>query len=183
MNPYDLSRLADDALLRDAPRTTGSEFAALARGLAHIAEIDERKLYLPRAHASMLRYCVAELRLTEDEAYHRIRAARTARRYPGIFPALADGRLTLTAVLTLAPLLTPENAGELLRAAEGQGKTGLQRLIAEHFPRTESLPMVVARPSPQRDGELVPERVGIAASSTPVDAPAPPGRTDLGGEL
>ena len=43
-------------------------------------------------------------------AYKRIRVARTARQFPAIHDMLADGRLHLTAVVLLAPYLTPENA-------------------------------------------------------------------------
>ena len=46
--------------------------------LAHIAEVDARKLYLPAAHPSMFSYCVEELGLSEDAAYSASR--RRARR-------------------------------------------------------------------------------------------------------
>jgi hypothetical protein len=47
--------------------------------------------------------------------------------------ALAEGRLHLTAVLKLAPLLTPENADELIHAATHKTKEQLDALPAERF--------------------------------------------------
>src|SRR5262249_18262339 len=88
--------------------------------LARLAEFDDRRLYPPEGYPSMFAWCVEVLGFSEDCAYKRIRAARTARRFPAIFPALAGGRLSLSAVLLLAPHLEPEGADELLAAAAGK---------------------------------------------------------------
>jgi len=45
----------------------------------------------------MYAYCVGRLRLSDQSAFKRIRVARAAREFPAIFPALADGRLNLSA--------------------------------------------------------------------------------------
>jgi hypothetical protein len=66
----------------------------------------------PAGRPSMFAYCVEGTHFCEETAPGRIRAARVARQFPGIFPAAADGRLNLGAVAILAPDLTPENAGE-----------------------------------------------------------------------
>src|SRR5439155_25472014 len=128
---------------------------------AHIAESDARKLYLPAAYPSMFAYCVQELRLSEDAAYNRIRPARLARQFPGIFEAVADGRLHLGAIGLLAPYLTPENAEELLLAASHRTKSEIEELLAHRFPRAEAMGLVMAVPAlPARTGESpVPERV------------------------
>ena len=91
--------------------------------LAHVAEVDARRLYLPAAYPSMRLYCVHELLMSEEVAFKRIRAARTARRFPAIFAALADERLHLTAVVLLTPYLTKETADDLLSAAEHKSKS------------------------------------------------------------
>src|SRR5437867_2932282 len=116
MCTYSLSHLSDSALLRDLAALVAHDRATTAVLLAHVAEVDERRLYLPAAYPSMYAYCVGELRLCEQAAFKRIRAARTARRFPAIFPALAEGRLHLSGVVMLASYLTPENADELLAA-------------------------------------------------------------------
>src|SRR5205823_997813 len=84
--------------------------------LAHLGEVDERQLYRAAAYESMFMYCVHELHMSEDTAVRRIGVARTAREFPAIFPALADGRLNLTAVLLLTPHLSLETAEALLAA-------------------------------------------------------------------
>src|SRR5258706_11971150 len=114
MQRYSLSHLSDDALRRGLSATVACELGATAELLAHIAEFDARRLYLPAAYPSMFAYCVGELHLSEDAAAKRIQAARVARRCPVVLAALADGRVHLSGVCLLAPHLTPENAAELL---------------------------------------------------------------------
>src|SRR5207249_6802759 len=111
--------------------------ATTAALLAHIAEVDARKLYLPAAHPSMFSWCVHELGFPEEVAFKRIRAARAARQFPAIFAMVADGRLNVTAVVLLAPHLASENADGLLGAAAHQSKAGIERLLAERFPRPD----------------------------------------------
>jgi hypothetical protein len=139
--------------------------------LAHIAEVDARKLYLPAAYPSIFAYCVQELHLSEDAASKRIKAARAARRFPAIFEALAQGRLHLSAVVLLAPHLTDDTAVGLLAAATHRSKCGIERLLAERFPRPDVLAWVEAIP-------------GSSASSAEQHAPGhvedqlAPGRVD-----
>ena len=135
MNKFSLIHLCDQVLLDDLGALVAHDRANTAALLAHIAEVDARKLYLPAACPSMYEYCLQELRLSEDEAFVRIRAARTARQHPAVFTALAGGRLSLSAVLLLAPYLTRENAGELLAAAAHQTCSEIREILAEHFPR------------------------------------------------
>src|SRR6266536_6564768 len=101
MCTYSLSHLSDSVLLRDLAALVAHDRATTARLLAHLAEVDERRLYLPAAYPSMYAYCVGELRLCEQAAFKRIRAARTARQFPAVFPALAEGRLHLSGVVLL----------------------------------------------------------------------------------
>src|SRR5438105_7996758 len=131
MDTYEPTPLSDPALLRGLPYLTDQHRTTTASLLAHLAEVDARKLYLPAACPSMFHYCVRELRLSEDEAYKRVRAARAGREYPAIFVALAEGRLHLSAVVLLAPHLTPENASELVSASFGKPRFAIQRLLAE----------------------------------------------------
>src|SRR5580765_1596033 len=118
--------------------------------LAHIAEVDARKLYLPAGYPSMHAYCVQRLRLSEDAALKRIQAARAARQFPIIFTALAEGRLHLSGVCLLAPYLKEASAGDLLAAAMDRSKDDIARLIAQRFPRTELLELVEELPSSAR---------------------------------
>ncbi len=137
MNGYSLGHLSDSAVLRGLASLVAQDCVTTAAMLAHLAEVDARKLYLPAAYPSMFAYCVGELRVSEDAAFRRLRAARTARAFPMIFPAVAGGRLSLSAVLVLAPYLTRESAAGLVAAAEHKSKAGLEQLLAERFPQPD----------------------------------------------
>jgi len=151
---YCLSHLSDPALVRDLTALVARDRATTAALLAHLAEVDERKLYLPDAHPSMYSWCVGVLGFSEESAHKRIRVARVARRFPAIFQAIADGSLNLSLVSLLAPYLTLENAAELIQEAGGRTRAEVEELLARRFPRSESLPMVVAISGvPARPGE------------------------------
>src|SRR5689334_15684083 len=98
MPNFSLSRLGDLALLRALAALVAQDRLTTASLLAHLAEVDARRLYLAAGHDSMHAYCIAALRFSEAAAYKRIQAARVAREYPALFAAIADGRLHLTAV-------------------------------------------------------------------------------------
>jgi hypothetical protein len=140
--------------------------------LAHLAEVDARKLYLPAAYPSMFDYCVHELHLSEDAAYKRIQAARIARQFPALFEALADGQLHLSGVCLLAPYLTRENADLLLAAAAHRTKAEIESLLAQRFPRSETMELVQALPAspPRREPRgqsRRPERLGTLPANLP----------------
>src|SRR5881628_2326378 len=148
MQRYTLLHLSDQALGRDLATLVARERAATADVVAHIAEFDARKLYLPAAYPSMFAYCVGELRLSEDAASKRIQAARAARRCPAALAALAEGRVHLSGICLLAPHLTPENAAELLAAATHKTKAQIEQIVAERFPRADLPSRVQAMSSP-----------------------------------
>src|SRR5438876_981431 len=137
MRTYSLSHMSDHDLLRGLASLVAQDCTMTAELLAHIAEVETRKLYLPAGYSSMFAYCVHELHLSEDSAYRRIAAARVARQFPGVFDAVAEGRLSLTAIGQLARYLRPENADELLRAATHKTKSQIEELLAQRFPRSE----------------------------------------------
>ncbi len=144
MPSYSLTHLADAALLRGLTTLVAQDRATTAALLAHLAEVDARKLYLPAAYSSLHEYCVKQLNWCEQAAYKRIRAARAASEHPAIFTAVAEGRLHLSAVVLLSPHLTQENADELITGATHRSKAEVETMLAERFPRTEALGLVQA---------------------------------------
>jgi len=94
-NMDELKSLSDDELLRRL-----SDLLAPSRRVewvlvAHIAEVDARRLFAREAWPSMIQYCMGALHLSKGEGYRRIAAARMSRRYPVILLMLEDGRLHL----------------------------------------------------------------------------------------
>ena len=142
MSHFSLSHLADHELLRDLRSVLARDREITAALLAHLAEVDTRKLYLPAAYPSMHAWCVGELGLSEDAAFRRIRAARTAREFPALFGEIASGRLNLSTVLLLAPQLSQANADELIAAAALKTRSEVEHLLAARFPQPDA-PTVV----------------------------------------
>jgi hypothetical protein len=79
------------------------------------------------------------LHLTEDAAAKRIQIARLGRQIPQLFPAIADGRLSMGTARLLAPRLTSENAHRLIDGAAGKSVADVERVLASMFPQAESL--------------------------------------------
>ena len=94
-----------------------SEREATADLIAHLAELDARRLYLGAGFSS-----------SEAEAYNRIEAARAARRFPAILDMLGDGALSLTTVRLLAAHLDDDNQRELLAAASRKSRRQVEEL-------------------------------------------------------
>ena len=130
MRQYTLDYLSDVALLRRLSELVTLDRTTTAELLAHIAEVDARRLYAPAAYPSMFAYCVEELHMSEDAAYRRIHVARAARRFPVLFGELESGRLHLSAVSLLAPHLTQENLGDLIAGARHKGKQEIEAWLA-----------------------------------------------------
>src|SRR6266540_2908947 len=130
-----LEHIPDDALLATVRRLTARSNVALADLLAHLGEVERRGIHREHACASLYTYCVYELRMSEDAAYRRAKAARIVRRYPEVREAIAKGEIHLTGLLMIAPYLGGEHHAEVLRRSRFRSKRELCRLIAEIDPR------------------------------------------------
>ena len=174
MTSYKLSHLSDQSLLRELRSLVSQDRATTAMLVAHVGEVDSRRLYAPGGYPSMHEYCVRELHFSEDMAYKRIQVARLARQFPGIHAMLADGRLHLSAVLTLSAHLTQDNAQELLDAAAHRTRAGIEQLLAERFPQPD-LPTLIAPLAPSTyAGQLAPGRVIFTSPEHPLPPTASP---------
>src|SRR6185436_4810575 len=132
-----LASLSDDDLFVTVQRLTARSNVTLANLLAHLGEVERRGIHRLRACASLYAYCVYELRLSEDAAYRRSKAARLVREYPELQDAVAKGELHLTGVLMIGPHLGGERHAEILERARFRSKRELLRLIAELDPKPE----------------------------------------------
>src|SRR4051812_2126090 len=133
MQSYSLSDVSDSVLLHDLTELVSRDRVNMATLLAHIAEVDSRRLYVPAGYPSMYIYCMDGLRLSEDAAKRRIQAARAARQFPTLFHAIANGRLHLTGVCLIAPHLNAENARDLIETTTHKRKIEIEALLARHF--------------------------------------------------
>jgi hypothetical protein len=177
-----LTKLSAAELLAALRRLVADDRHLTADLVAHLGEVDSRRLYLQAACPSMFSYCVDILHFSEDQAFKRIRAARAARDFPAILALIATGELHLSAVALLAPHLTKDNHLELLRAARGKSKRQIEELLAARFPQPDVAPQIRRLPAPRpcagAEGEqdqavlLPPAALPAAATTTP--PPAPP---------
>ena len=163
-----LDALSDDALLQRLGELARRQHALTAVLLAHIAEVDRRRLYLREACSSMHRYCVERLGLSDGAAYKRIRAARAARRFPLIFEMVERGELHLKGVTLVAAHLCDSNHREVLARAKGQSVRAIEKLVAELAPRPDVQSRVRAIPSRSSARPLA------SAQSSAVEPPPAP---------
>ncbi|HEY3665177.1 MAG TPA: HNH endonuclease signature motif containing protein [Polyangiaceae bacterium] len=108
-----------------------------AEVLAHLAELEERRLHLQLGFASLFIYCVEALGLSEGAAGRRVAAARVCRRFPEAFELVARGDLHLSALCGLAPHLNPQNASELFTVCRRKTRRQVDELIAARFPKPD----------------------------------------------
>jgi hypothetical protein len=162
---WKLEHLSNAQLLESLSSVLCSQQRTLAGLVAHLGEVEDRRLHLEAAYGSMFAYCVSRLGMSEDEACRRIELARLARKFPALFVELASGQLTLSVALLLKPVLSPSNHLELLSALRGKSIRQARELLAERFPKPDAPSSI--RKLPERR----PEGVSVSATSC---APAPP---------
>jgi len=143
-----LHAIPDDELLRRLGELVSHSRRVEADLVAHIGEVDERRLYAREASPSMFAYCTERLHLSEAEAYRRITVARAARKHAMLLAMLRDGRLHLSGIAMLAPLITPDNRDAVLSRATHRSKRQIQELVAELSPRPDA--PAVMRKLPQK---------------------------------
>ncbi len=148
MTSYCCDHLDDAVVERELAELVTQDCETTARLLSRLAVFDQRQLCRPAAYPSTFKYCVGKLGMSDDSAYKRIRAARAARKYPAIFAALADRRLTLTAVVLLSSHLEPRTADDLLAAAMHKTNDEIGVLLAERFQKPDLPAMVTELASP-----------------------------------
>ena len=112
-----LEGLSNDQLLMHLQNLIQRDHNLEAELVAHLGEVDARRLYLEQACSSMFHYCVHVLHFAEAVAYKRIAVARAARKFPALLAALENGDLHLTGASLIAPHLEDGGAAEWLAIA------------------------------------------------------------------
>jgi len=142
-----LGDLSDAQLLESLKSLCGQGRAVLARLLAHLVEVEERRLHLEAACPSMFQFCVRRLGMSEDEACRRIHAARLARRFPDLLVRIERGELTLSTIALLGGALTEATYPALVEAAAGKTKAEVQALLAKRSPMPDAPTAITAIPT------------------------------------
>ena len=145
-NDTTVQRLGKRQLLRAFSDLVDRDRGTTATMLAYIGEIDRRQLYLESAYPSMFAYCTKHFRMSESIASKRIRAGRTACRFPLILRMIRKGELHLSGVHQLASYLTEENHKHVLRRAKYRSMREIEELIVEIAPRPDGKSIIRTMP-------------------------------------
>jgi len=177
-----LESLTDDEVLASLHDLLRQSRRVEAPLVAHIGEVHARHLYARSAASSMFCYCTQILHLSEGEAQLRIIVAKAAREHPVLLEMLTDGRLHLSGIAKLAPVLTLDNRDALLARAVHKSKRQIEEMVAELAPKPgvpsvmrkspeRPLPPVAAVPAPVEAHLLDGHSDGRVASLSPPDIP------------
>ncbi len=182
-----VAQLSNTELLARVTHLAEREREATAALIAHLAELDARRLYLAEGCSSLFTYCTQVLHLSEHAAYGRIEAARAARKFPVVLERLAEGSVTLTTVGLLASHLTPENHRDLLDLARHMSKRQVEALVARLRPqppvpasirRLPTASHTTAEPPAPAEAAAGPQPAGnghrVTSVGLPCAPPAPP---------
>src|ERR1700686_3777419 len=163
-----------------------SERHLVVQFVVELAGFAKRELYRELGYTSLFYYCVRQLGLSKSSAFRRSEAARLIPRFPVIAERLAEGRLSIRALVELREVLTEENHPAVLGRAEGKSQEEAQLLAVEYRPKpvprdvVRALPMQLApsgscapSDSPGLSGSL--RTPGTPGTPAPIAAPAPSG--------
>ena len=134
---WKLSAVSNEELQASLSRLLGAGARLDARIVAHLAEVDARRLHLLVGCSSLYDYCRKRLGLSEYEAFTRIAVARVARKHPIVFGMLERRELHLTAICEVRDFLTAENHRALLEDVSGKTKLQIREILARHFPQAD----------------------------------------------
>jgi 5-methylcytosine-specific restriction endonuclease McrA len=150
-NNLSLAHLSDDQLLIRVKELVRQDRVTTARLLAHLAEMEERKLHCREGCSSLFTYCVEVLQLSEPAAYRRVKAARLAQRFPVVLDMPAEGSIHLAGLDVLAAHLTAANHVMLLTEARHKTKREVEEMVGRIRPLPDAPPNVRKLPEPQLD--------------------------------
>ena len=174
MNPHtlaSLTKLSNEELILQVKHLAAQERQATVTLIAHLAELDARRLYLAEGCSSLFTYCTQVLHLSEHAAYGRIEATRAARRFPVILEMLEEGAITLTTVCLLASHLTEKNHEAVLDSARYQCKRQVEELIARLAPKPP-VPALIRRLPVPRHSAATRLRTSDCAAGSSIESSA-----------
>ena len=163
--------LEDAALLAGLRRAAAASNQTTAEILAYLIEVERRLLHLKVGCSSLFGYCVEVLHMEEDVAYKRIQGARAVRKFPALLDEIRSGGLHLSAVMRLAPKLTPSTYDELVAACRHQSKRSVEQILAERFPSPDAAASLRKLPGSRQD---IPGAEPREQVSIPLPALGPP---------
>jgi hypothetical protein len=177
MNAAAPSTVGTEILARRLRELAGDERNVQVDFLLHLDEFDRRLAFREAGYDSLWTYCLQALHLREGPAGRRIGAMRVLRRFPALEGALRDGRLCISTVTLLGPLLTAENLDDLVARAAYRTKAEVEHLVAAMHPRVAPKEGIRKLPdratSPAHDISPTPPCAVCGRGAVPVASRAP----------
>jgi hypothetical protein len=179
-NPIDLSSLDVPSLSARLHALAGEERSVQAEFLRHLDALDRRRGFADLGYPSLWEYCLRALYLREAAAGRRIGAMRVLRRFPELEAAIRDGRLCLSTLCALGPVLTEENVADLTTRAAFKTKTEVEEIVVSLKPRhapADGVRRIAVPFAPSTTTTPPPEAMLALNAPTPAttDAPSAPG--------
>ena len=169
--------LDSTALSRRLGELAGHERRLQLEFLLHLDEFDRRRAWAEAGYPSLWEWCLRVLHLREGAAGRRIAAMRVLRRFPALGDALGDGRLCLSTVAVLGPVLTGENCAQVVARAAFMTRADTEHLVASLQPRAaprEGLRLLSSAALPR---ETPPSKQEAASPANPLENSCPPAPT------
>lgn len=140
-----LTALSNDGLIQETQRLVREELRIGLDVLTHLRELDRRRMWLERGHASLFSFCTRELGYSEPQAQLRIDAMRALRDTPAIEEKVKTGSLNVTAVVQVQRFLrkektvlgktyTPEARVELFERVAGKSSREVEQELVKLSP-------------------------------------------------
>ncbi|MFO0585309.1 MAG: hypothetical protein U0229_23765 [Anaeromyxobacter sp.] len=148
----------------------------LVEFLRKIDALDQGRGYCEFNCGSTFEYITKVWHLCEGTAWHRVNAMRYLRRFPQLAEEIASGRLNLSQLKIIGPLLTPENADDLFARAAGLSYRKTEELAVSIKPKAVPADGVRKLPAPKLASITAPVATieGSTLAALPADAPPEP---------
>jgi hypothetical protein len=176
-----LTHLSDDQLVTSLDALCVDARRLDARLIAHLVEVEDRRLHLQAACSSMFDFCVRRLHMSEGAAFRRINAARLVRRFPALLAHVERGEVHLSTLVLLRDHLTESNLDDLVLATARKTKREVEELLAQRAPRPD-VPTTIRRLPAAKGGSapaaLPPASLHHAVAPASIVTPRPAARIE-----
>ena len=158
-NYQTIATLSNEELLFNLESLGYKENETTVEILLHLAEVEQRKLYVAAGYPSLFCYCVqGQLRYSEPAANRRISSARALSQFPELLPLLLSKEITLTTLSLASRILSTGNKEQIITAIKGKTRREVEEFLAQYHPqkqvREQIKPVVVKRSESKQDPSL-----------------------------
>ncbi len=137
----ELREIKDLDLMNHVKTLRGTECKLIADMVLHLSEIERRGIYRDAGYSSLFTFLRESLGYSEGSALRRVRAVRCLTTTPEIYELLRDGKVSLSSLAEVTPVMTQENKTEVLKLTIGTSKREAQRIAvsfgAQVMPKNE----------------------------------------------